>query len=205
MFRKAKNIDSAFKGIRSLALIIIVGLTILSACIAYLSLDLVKTAQGKIYVLVNGKALEAYAADRKENIPVEARDHIKTFHQYFFTLSPDEKFNQSNIRKALYLADESAKQAYDNLRESNYYSNVVSGNVSQTVTVDSILVNTNAAPYTFRFYGRQEITRPTSITIRNLITEGQLRVVNQSDNNAHGFLIEKWTTIANDDLSTKTR
>jgi len=205
MFKKAQNIDTAFRGIKNFAIVFVAVYTICGALVMYSCLDMVKTMQGKIYVLVNGKALEAFAADRKDNIPVEARDHIRTFHQYFFSLSPDEKFNQAGIRRALYLADESAKQAYDNLRESNYYSNVVSGNVSQTITVDSILVNTNVTPYSFRFYGKQEITRPTTVTIRSLVTEGQLRNVKRSDNNAHGFLIEKWITLANDDLSTKAR
>lgn len=205
MFEKAKNIDTAFKAIKNFTLIFIIGFMIMGSALTYACLNMVKTVQNKIYVLANGKALEAYASDRKDNIPVEARDHIRSFHQYFFTLSPDEKYNQASIRKALYLADESAKQAYDNLRESNYYSNVVSGNVSQTITIDSIQVNTNVSPYYFRFYGKQEITRPSSVTIRSLVTEGQLRNVRRSDNNSHGFLIEKWVTIANDDLNTKAR
>ena len=42
--------------------------------------------QDKVYILANGKALEAYASDRKDNIPVEARDHVKTFHKFFLPL-----------------------------------------------------------------------------------------------------------------------
>lgn len=205
MFEKAKNIDTAFKAIKTFTLSLIIGFMVMGSALTYTCLEMVETVQNKIYVLANGKALEAYASDRKDNIPIEARDHIRSFHQYFFTLSPDEKYNQSSIRRALYLADGSAKQAYDNLRESNYYSNVVSGNVSQTITVDSIQVNTSVSPYYFRFYGKQEITRPSSVTIRSLVTEGQLRNVKRSDNNAHGFLIEKWVTLANDDLTTKAR
>jgi hypothetical protein len=41
--------------------------------------------------------------------------------------------------------------------------------------------------------------------MRNLITEGFLRNVARSDNNPHGFLIEKWTTIENKDLKTEKR
>ena len=67
--------------------------------------DIVSKAQQKIFVLANGKALEAIASDRKDNIPVEARDHVKMFHQWFFSLDPDDKVIQGNITKALYLAD----------------------------------------------------------------------------------------------------
>lgn len=205
MFTKTKNIESAFRHIKIFSLVLIIGYTLLCGFIVYSSLDAVRTLQGKIYVLVNGKALEAYASERSDNIGVEARDHIKTFHREFFTLAPDDKVILSNIKKALYLADESAKKEYDNLREQNYYSNVISGNVSQTVLVDSIAVDFNTYPYPFKFFGKQEITRSSSLVTRSLITAGFLRSVGRSDNNSHGFLIEKWHTLENSDLLIKSR
>ena len=62
---------------------------------------------------------------KENNIPLEARDHVKMFHYYFFTLDPDDKVIQYNITKALYLADVSAKRQYDNLKENGYYSNLI--------------------------------------------------------------------------------
>ena len=161
--------------------------------------------QSKIYILANDKALEAYSSDRKDNIPVEARDHVKSFHKYFFTLDPDDKVIKENVTKALYLSDNSAKRIYDNLKEKGYYSGIISGNISQTIVVDSVSVDTNVYPYYFRCYAKQDIIRTTSIVHRSLITEGNLRNVSRSDNNPHGFLIEKWNTIDNKDLSTENR
>jgi conjugative transposon TraK protein len=159
----------------------------------------------RMYILANGKILEAVAGERKENIPVESRDHIKTFHHYFFTLDPDDKVIQENITKALYLADASAKRAYDNFKENGYYANVISGNISQTIAIDSIQLNLNQYPFYWRCYAVETITRATSIVTRNLITEGYLRSVSRSDNNPHGFLIERWNTIENKDLKVEMR
>jgi len=161
--------------------------------------------QSRIYVLANGKAMQAFAADRKENIPVEARDHVKMFHQYFFSLDPDEKVIQSNINKALYLADASAKKVYESLKENNYYTGIISGNISQQINVDSVFVNTENYPFYFKCYATEQITRPSTITTRSLLTEGYLRNVSRSDNNPHGFLIEKWNTIENKDIKTINR
>jgi conjugative transposon TraK protein len=105
----------------------------------------------------------------------------------------------------LYLADGSAKQQYDNLKENGYYSNVVSGNISQEIQMDSITINTDVNPFYFRYKRVQRIIRPTTIVTRNLITEGYLRNVSGSDNNAHGFLIEKWRTLENKDITTQNR
>ena len=161
--------------------------------------------QERIYILANGKALEAWSAERRDNIPVEARDHVKMFHHYFFTLDPDDRVIEGNITKALYLADASAKRQYDDLKESRYYSNIISGNISQEIVTDSIRIDTDQYPFHFRCYSKQKLIRTTSIVTRSLITEGYLRNVSRSDNNPHGFLIEKWSTLENKDIKTENR
>jgi conjugative transposon TraK protein len=205
MFTKAKNINSAFQHIRTFSLLFLIACMFLTGIIAYESMKTVTESQQHIYILANGKVLEAFAAERKDNIPVEARDHISMFHHYFFTLDPDEKVINSNIGKALYLADASAKKQYDNLKENGYYRNIISGNISQTLEIDTIDFNINSYPYSFRLVGREKIIRTTSIVTRSLVTEGYLRNVSRSDNNSHGFLIEKWMIVENKDLKTENR
>lgn len=205
MFRKMKNIDTAFRQIRLFSVLVIVGCVVICCFALFKSYSLVSQMQSKIYILANGKALEAFSSDRKDNIPVEARDHVKSFHHFFFTLDPDDKVIKSNVTKALYLSDNSAKRIYDDLKEKGYYSGIISGNISQTIAIDSVLVDTNVYPYYFKCFAKQDIIRATSIVHRSLVTEGNLRNVARSDNNPHGFLIEKWNTIENQDLSTENR
>ncbi len=95
-----KNIDSAFRHVRTFTLLVVIGSVILCAFTLYQSYQLVGNMQSKVYILANGKALEAYASDRKDNVVVEAKDYVKSFHFYFFTLDPDEKVIQANITKA---------------------------------------------------------------------------------------------------------
>ncbi|NOT90703.1 MAG: conjugative transposon protein TraK [Ferruginibacter sp.] len=205
MFKQMKNIDSAFKYVRTFSMLLVVACVGICCFSVYKSFQLVSHIQSKIYILSNGKALEASIGERKDNIPVEAKDHIKTFHQYFFTLDPDEKLIQANITKALYLADISAKRQYDNSKESGYFTNIISGNISQTISIDSVMVDLNQSPYYFRCYGTQSIVRTTSTVTRSLITEGYLRNISRSDNNPHGFLIERWATILNKDIKVQNR
>jgi conjugative transposon TraK protein len=205
MFQKAKNMDTAFRQVRTFSLVVIACTVGIAGFVTYKSYHLAENIQSHIYVLANGKAIEAFAADRKENIPVEARDHIRTFHQWFFTLSPDEKAIQTTITKALYLADGSARSIYESLKENNYYTGIITGNVSQEVTVDSVSVNLNTTPYSFRCWATEQITRPSAIITRSLVTEGYLRSIIRSDNNPHGFLIEKWRIVENKDIKTEKR
>ncbi len=205
MFTEAKNIDRAFRHIRVFTLVFLILCLAITLYVTYKSYSLVALNGERIYVLANGKAIEAFSSDRKDNLPVEARDHVRTFHHYFFTLDPDDKVIEVNLSKALYLADGSAKKQYDNLRENSYYANIIAGNISQELQGDSVVVNMASYPFYFRYYGTQKIIRPTSIVTRSLVSEGYLRNVARSDNNPHGFLIERWATLQNKDIKTESR
>lgn len=203
MFTQFKNIDTAFRHIKLFSIFLIVACILISGFSVWKSFDMVKTIQGKIYILANGKAIEAFSAERRDNIPVEARDHIKMFHHYFFTLDPDEKVIQTNISHALDLADQSAKKAYDNLKEQNFYGNLISANLSQQIAVDSISLDISEYPYGFTCFATQKLIRSTSTVVRKLVTRGSLRNVSRSDNNPHGFLIQDWETLENKDVPLK--
>lgn len=204
MFTQFKNIDTAFRHIKTFSIFLIVANILCTCFCIYKSYDLVDRAQNRIHILYNGKVLEAIASDKKSNLEVELRDHIKTFHQYFFTLSPDDKAIQRAISKALYLADESGKKQFDNLRESGYYNNLISANISQEIEVDSTRLDINQYPYTFTCYATQKLVRSTSTVIRKLVTQGKVRDIrSQTDNNPHGFLIQGWEILINQDEQIK--
>ncbi|TYR37636.1 conjugative transposon protein TraK [Sphingobacterium phlebotomi] len=205
MFKQFNNIETSFRHVKLFTFVIIAACVVVCCFTIHRSYLKISEAEGRIYILANEKAFEASAEDRNDNLPVEARSHIRSFHSYFFTLDPDNEVIKRNIGRALYLADGSARKQYDDLQESNFYANIISGNISQTVAADSIIVEFQEIPFRFRYHGKQKIIRPTAIVTRTLITEGQLRIVARSDNNPHGFLIERWNIIENTDLDSKRR
>lgn len=201
MFTQFKNIDTAFKHIKLFSYLFLTG-NVLIVCFGLFLFARVSREQAqRVYILYNGKVLHAFAAERKSSLPVELRDHIKTFHQYFFTLSPDDKAIQVTVGKALYLADESAKKAYDNLREQGFYNNLISANISQQIEIDSVKLDVDTEPFGFMCFATQKLVRSTGTTVRRLVTRGQVRLLQQqSDDNPHGFLIQRWEIVENKDL-----
>ncbi|MET4546289.1 conjugative transposon TraK protein [Pedobacter africanus] len=200
MFTQLKNIDRAFQHIKKFSIAFLIACVLLTSCVVYLCFSEIGKANNRVMILYNGKVLEAFAAERKQNIAVELRDHIRTFHQYFFALDPDEKAIAAGIGKALYLADNSAKQEWENLKEAGYYNNLIAANISQQLEVDSIRLDLNASPYRFTCYATQQLIRASSRVLRKLVTRGEIRVLQtQTDNNPHGFLIQHWETLVNQD------
>lgn len=205
MFPKTKNLETSFQAIRLLTVVVVVGSLALCGFVVWAALRAIARDQDRIYILESGKALEALAGSRSENIPVEARDQIRSFHLEFFTLHPDEKVINANLGRALYLADGSARRVYEGLRENGYYSAIIAGNISQEISIDSIALDMQGYPIGFRCYATEKIIRPTSIVTRSLFTTGRLRNTARSDNNPHGFLIERWEIVDNRDLKVESR
>jgi conjugative transposon TraK protein len=206
MFKQFKHIDTAFRFIRLFAALFLLAAVTITVFTIQQSAVTLRKAQQKVYILLNGQLLNATSVDRADSIGVEIRDHVKMFHFYFYSLQPDEEVNKKHTTAALYLADNSARQEFDNLTESGYYSQIISANVSQEVLdYDSIQVNLDHQPYYFRYFGKLKITRTTSILTRSLITEGYIRMTTISTKNPHGMLIERWKVLENKDLILEKR
>jgi conjugative transposon TraK protein len=205
-FKSLKNIESSFKQIRLFSIIFLCLCTAITGYALWSSYNFAEAQRQKIYVLDNGKSLMlALSQDLSQNRPVEAREHVRRFHELFFTLSPDKNAIESNIKRALFLSDKSAFNYYSDLSEKGYYARIVSGNINQAIQVDSVVCNFDKYPYQVMTYARQLIIRESNVTERSLITHCQLLNSVRSDNNPQGFTIETFEIVENKDLTVTNR
>jgi len=205
-FKSLKNIETSFKQIRFFGIVFVCLCTVIVCYSLWSSYKFAEQQRQKIYVLDGGKSLMlALSQDLSQNRPVEAREHVKRFHELFFTLSPDKKAIESNIRRALFLVDKSAFGYYKDLTEKGYYNRIISGNINQNLQVDSISCNFDSYPYKVVTYARQLIIRESNITERSLVTHCNLINAVRSDNNPHGFIMENYEIVENRDLRVINR
>lgn len=205
-FKSLKKIESSFRQIRLFGILFLVVCAAVVGYALWSSYNFAEAQRQKIYVLDEGKSLMlALSQDLSQNRPVEAREHVKRFHELFFTLSPDKSAIEGNIQRALNLADRSAYNYYRDLSEKGYYNRIISGNINQRVAVDSIVCKFDSYPYDVMTYARQMIIRESTLTERSLITHCRLLNSVRSDNNPHGFSIESFEVKENRDLRVTDR
>ena len=108
----------------------------------------------------------ALSQDLEQNRPVEAREHVRRFHELFFTLSPDKSAIEGNIQRAMFLSDRSAYAHYRDLAEQGYYNRVISGNMNQRIGIDSVKCDFNTYPYEVVTYARLSIIREKRVMVR---------------------------------------
>ncbi|MBS5908131.1 MAG: conjugative transposon protein TraK [Dysgonomonas mossii] len=205
-FKSLKNIESSFKQLRIFGIVFLCLCAAVAGYSVWSAYNFAEAQRQKIYVLDNGKSLMlALSQDLSQNRPVEAREHVRRFHELFFTLSPDKSAIESNIQRALLLSDKSAFNYYKDLSEKGYYNRIISGNINQTIQVYSISCNLEVYPYQVITYARQMIIRESNITERSLVTTCKLLNSVRSDNNPHGFSIEAFEIRENKDLRVLDR
>lgn len=205
-FKCLKNIESNFRLIRIYCLVFAGICAAITLAAVWKSYAFAERQRQKIYVLDNGKSLlVALSQDLSQNRPVEAREHVRRFHELFFTLSPDKSAIESNLNRALLMADRSALSYYKALSEKGFFNRLIAGNISQMIQIDSIRCGFDSYPYQVTTYARQRIVRESRITERSLITTCRLVNAVRSDNNPQGFMLENLNVVENKDLATYDR
>jgi conjugative transposon TraK protein len=205
-FKTLRNIENSFRQIRLYAIVFAALCVLIVGYAIWKAFSFAQEQRQKIYVLDNGKSLMlALSQDAATNRPVEAREHVRRFHELFFTLAPDKKAIESNMKRAFDLADKSAFNYYKDLSEKGYYNRIISGNIQQRIEVDSVQCNFDIYPYAVKTFARQYILRESNLTERSLITSCFLINSVRSDSNPQGFNIEKFSVIENKDLRVSER
>ena len=160
-----KNIETSFRQLRLFGIVYLCACTLLVGFSVWKAYGFAEAQRQKIYVLDEGKSLMlALSQDLEQNRPVEAREHIRRFHELFFTLSPDKSAIEGNIQRAMFLSDRSAYAHYRDLAEQGYYNRVISGNMNQRIGIDSVKCDFNTYPYEVVTYARLSIIREKSVT-----------------------------------------
>lgn len=205
-FKSLLNIETSFKQLRVFAIVFICLCAAITGYSVWSAYDFAEKQRQKIYVLDNGKSLMlALSQDLSQNRPVEAREHVKRFHELFFTLAPEKSAIESNIQRALLLADRSAFNYYKDLSEKGYYNRIISGNIIQNIQVDSVVCNFSVYPYDVFTYARQMIIRESNVTERSLVTNCKLMNSTRSESNPQGFFIEGFDVKENKDIRIMKR
>ena len=195
-----KNIEAKVKLATLLSLGSLITAVIMVITVSFFAYKQVLDARKSIYIMDEANVpMLARQTDVQINREAEYRSHVGRFHSLFFSLTPDDRFMEYQMKQAMYLIDESGALQYNNLKEKGYFNSILSSSAVLTIRTDSIYVDMPRRY--FKYYGTQKIDRRSSMIIRSLITEGYLSDLElRSDNNPHAVLITRWKTIENKDM-----
>jgi len=193
-----KNIEKKIRLAYHTVVLTVAGSVVIVAMMGVYTANQVSESRRNIYVIDNGVPILARQTDQQANRPVEYRAHVDLFHSLYFNITPDDGFIKYQMKRAMYLVDESGVQQYNNLKEKGYFNQIMASSAVLSLMTDSIQLDADRMH--FKYFGTQKIERKSSVITRSLITEGYLKDIPRSPNNPHGILIQNWKTLENKDL-----
>lgn len=196
-----KNVENKIRLAFFVSTITIIAAVIICGMAFFFAYQQIDKERNKIYVMQNNVPNQANLM--WENREVEYKGLVDTYHQLFFTVAPDDKQIQYNIKKAMNLIDNTGLKEYNNLKEQGFFTSIISSSAFVNVQTDSIKYNPSSKE--FVYYGRQIITRLSSTLVRSLVTAGEVKDIIRSESNPFGAIIVNWRTISNKDVSSNTR
>lgn len=198
-----KDIESKIRISKITAIVAIISACVIVIAALIYTYSVINLSNKTIYVLSDNTPIMALRTDFEMNRPAEYKAQIDYFHSLFFNLTPDDVFIDNQMKKAMYLIDESGIQQYRNMKEKGFFASILASNSILKLQTDSISLDlTNK---TFVFYGKQIIDRKTSRLTRSLITSGSLLDIPRSENNSHGVLIQNWKTLENKEIDFREK
>lgn len=111
------NIENKIKLVMIISTLFLVGCVVVSLGSILVAKGMVDEAHKKIYVLDGKVPILVKQTDMAETFDVEAKSDIEMFHNFFFTLAPDDEYIQYTMKKAMYLVDETGLAQYNALKE----------------------------------------------------------------------------------------
>lgn len=139
----------------------------------------------------DGDVLPLNWVDRNENIHIEIKNHLESFHNYFYQY--DAYNHKERIEgHALWLADKSVEDVYVNKQNDRWFDKVRQFQIKQEVFVlpDDIQVTGNKEPYAFRVKATLVISQGGKKNAYKFETTGEIMLVGRNyPLNPHGLLI----------------
>lgn len=203
--RYLNNIKTSFQKMKAVTVAAVVACVAVCLGSLFMAYRYAEKSKDNIYVLDDGSVLRAIKRNNLAQRDLEAKDHLTRFHELFFNVAPNTETINKNTAKALALADRSAYDYFNDLKEKQFYMRLIQNNASQQVTVDSVKVDMRSVPYRAAVYLTRYYVRQTSVTKYQMTTTCNLAEAPRSETNPHGLTIERFMVASDVEVGTRNR
>ena len=154
--------------------------------------DIHKKALNNAFAInTDGTVIPLKWVTQKENFQVEALAHLELFHTYFYNI--DASNYEKNLEKALWLGNSSVDNLYRQKKADGVYNRLLQYSLVQKVLSIESQLDIQTEPYQFKTTTVFEINRGTIVDTYELVSTGNLLVVDRNyPNNTHGLLITNY-------------
>lgn len=187
-----RNIYSVLKLNRFIVMVVVLlalGSSGFSGLMVY---DIYRKSMNNAFAInTDGSVIPLKWVAQQENLKVEALAQLELFHTYFYNI--DASNYEKNLEKALWLGNSSVDNLYRQKKADGVYNRLIQYSLVQKVLSIESELDLSNEPYQFRTRTIFEINRGTITDTYELVSTGNLLVVDRNfPNNTHGLLITNY-------------
>lgn len=149
----------------------------------------------------NGDILPLRYININDALKIRSAHHVEMFLKYFYQY--DKTSFESQMQKALWLADESAENIYLLLQNENWFEKVMQYNLIQEIEVkpDNIFIEGDKVPFTFKASCIVRVIQQGQAKSYQLECSGVISKVHENyPLNPHGFLISEYKELVKTEI-----
>ena len=188
------NIYKALKKNRAITIgTVIIGCITLISSFAFAFSVYVYQMNHTLIINKNGEVLPLRYIDINEALKIRSAHHVEMFLKYFYQY--DKSSFESQIEKALWLADESAENIYLLLQNEDWFEKVMQYSIIQEIEIrpDNILIEGDQIPFLFKASCIVRVIQQNKAKSYQLECSGVINRVHENyPLNPHGFLISEY-------------
>lgn len=170
-----------------IAIIVVFITSLISAATVFYA---IQKSEDNIFVLDDkGDINPAYKSGNRDNLEIEADNHIRMFYNTFFSY---DKINiDKQVQKGLELGGKGVKDLWKIYKQENYYNQIKQNNMVINSIVDSIKFDLRKSPFRARVFGTQKLQSADIVEYRNLVMDlNFIKTTRVRNKNPHGLSIE---------------
>lgn len=181
---------------RIVLLVVIVGAFLFCAIIAIYSMGVVKEGKKNVYVLYNDSNLvRAHSTDITNSQDILMRKSVENINQLLYQQFPTTESVNSQLKRAIAVSDNSVNGAINQLKNNNFYQNILSQGMYSILLKDTIMLDYSRKPTAFVYLGKLKISKDNLSILRQIKTTGTIEYTGIVNNISDGFIVRNFNVI----------
>ncbi len=148
--------------------------------------------RNEVYVAVNGSIIKAQLEENfSQPLELAHKGFLGLFHNYFFSVEPNQQYIEKNKLKAMEMGDKSVDMLFRLLESKDYYSNLIAGDYSVIFDVEESDIEidyTKDLPQ-FTLKATVKTLRTNDVVVKKVVTVGKIVQKSYGFSNFTGFKV----------------
>ncbi|MCD0480378.1 MULTISPECIES: hypothetical protein [unclassified Chryseobacterium] len=183
---------------------VIGGCLIFTAVVCIYAMMVLKEGKKNIYVMYNDSNLvRAHSTDINNSQDILMKKSIENLNQLLYQQFPNVDNVNGQLKRAVAISDNSVNGAINQLKNNNFYQNILSQGMYSLLLKDTIMIDYARKPASFEYRGKLKISKNELSVLRQIKTTGTIEYTGIVNNVSDGYIIRNFNIVEDKPIDQK--